>query len=266
MFDLAVIGHPIGHSLSPAIHNYWLQKHGLQGSYKAIDVLPENLSDFLKENTLTGFNATIPHKEALLPLCTNLSPEATKIGAVNTLVRSPNGWEGHNTDAQGLVENLCQKTNRKTFKNILILGAGGAARAVVVGLQNFEGTEISIANRTAEKAQVLAEEFQCKTQPWAGWGLSQVDLLINTTSLGMAGQPPLEIDLTPLPDQAIVYDIVYNPLQTDLLHQARQHGCQTVDGLGMLLHQARYAFEIWTGVLPKIDGEVTRLCHQALRQ
>lgn len=204
-----------------------------------------------------GGNVTIPHKEKVLLLCDEVSEVAQKIGAVNTL-RFENGKIfGDNTDAYGFTENV---VSRETFfiksRKALVLGAGGASRAIIYALQK-QGAKVAICNRTIDRAENLAKQFDCEAVDWeVTQDLHDYNLLVNTTSLGMVGEPALELDLSTLPRDAMVVDIVYNPLETPLLKQAQELGLKVVDGLGMLLHQAAPAFTQWFGVMPKVDAEL----------
>ncbi|KNY20853.1 shikimate dehydrogenase [Methylobacterium sp. ARG-1] len=259
-----VVGHPIAHSRSPLIHGYWLSQHSIPGSYERLDVTPEAFPDFLRalpESGFRGGNVTIPHKEAAYALVDTLTPRAEKIGAVNTLVVEPDGRiRGDNTDAPGFCAHLDHSLGaswpERAGGTAVVLGAGGAARAIVVGLAENGLRRILIANRTRARAETLAA-----LAPGIGAALAWDDLpdalvgaglLVNTTSLGMKGQPPLDLDLTPLPETAAVADIVYAPLETDLLAAARRRGLAAVDGLGMLLHQAVPGFEAWFGLRPAV--------------
>ena len=265
----AVIGHPIEHSKSPLIHNHWIKKHGLKGSYEAIDLPPENLAEGLKrliDDGYRGFNLTIPHKELALDLCDEVSPLAQRIGAVNTISIQDGKTYGTNTDAFGFIENIksAQPDFDLTKGSSFILGAGGAARAVIVGLLDEGVSEITLINRTREKAENLAQEFSADKISVMDWqdkdaALPDTHLLVNTTALGMDGEPPLEIDLQTLPASALVNDIVYAPLQTTLLQNAKEQGNAVVTGIGMLLHQARPAFELWFGMLPDVDAALEDL-------
>ncbi|MGH1397769.1 MAG: shikimate dehydrogenase [Alphaproteobacteria bacterium] len=267
MIKAAVIGHPIGHSKSPLIHNYWIKQHGLSGTYEAIDIAPQNLkSDIARliDEGYAGFNATIPHKEALFELCDETDPFARRCKAVNTVVIKDGKLIGYNTDPFGYLANLeahCP-TFDYTGKTALIIGAGGAARSIAAGLIDKGIGKIQITNRTRERAKTLITDLGTgEIIDWASRAehLATTDLIINTTSLGMSGQPPLDLDLTTLPQSAVVSDIVYAPLETDLLRAARMRGNQAVTGIGMLLHQARPAFEKWFGVMPAVDEELERL-------
>ncbi len=260
-----VVGWPVGHSLSPRLHGFWLDHHGIDGAYLPLAVAPQHFEAALRGLGDVGFrgvNVTIPHKQAALALCDEAAPLATRIGAVNTLVFEDGRLKGSNTDAFGFLENLRQGVPAwdPAAGPALILGAGGAARAVAVALLDAGAPELRLANRTAARAEALAEELggQVTAVPWEARGaaLRDLALLANTTSLGMTGQPPLDLDLDPLPTGAVVTDIVYAPLETDLLARARARGNPAVDGLGMLLHQARPGFEAWFGVAPEVTAEL----------
>ncbi|MEM6810908.1 MAG: shikimate dehydrogenase [Pseudomonadota bacterium] len=259
---LGVIGHPINHSKSPIIHNQWLKDHGIDGEYTAIDIAPDNLEKDIKdyiEQGLSGFNVTVPHKQSVLSLCSSLEATAAAIGAVNTIIVSQDGIKGFNTDAYGFLENIRQNSNGFEFRNktAFILGAGGAAKAIIYGLLESGVQKIILTNRTYDKAQNLQEfdpyKIECVTWDEKERFLHEADLLVNTTSLGMVGHKELELDLSSLKKGAIVNDIVYAPLETNLLKQARLLGYETVTGIGMLLYQAQKSFEIWTGIVPKVD-------------
>lgn len=263
----AVLGWPITQSRSPLIHGAWLAHYGLDGTYEALAVRPEDLAGKLRELQAEGYagaNITVPHKQAVLALCQTLSPAAAQIGAVNTLVFGADGSiHGTNTDAFGFTENLKSLGLSWTGKKALVLGAGGAARAVLNALSQLALGEILVLNRTLAHAEDLAQTFTtpaCKitAAPWSECprGLDGVDLLVNTTSLGMVGQPPLKVSIEGLKSSAVVTDLVYNPLETDLLGRAQAQGNATLDGLGMLLHQARPGFEAWFGVAPEVSQEL----------
>ncbi len=265
-----VVGWPVGHSLSPRLHGFWLEHHGIDGAYLPLAVAPERFDSALRGLVDLGFrglNVTIPHKQAALALCDEVAPLAARIGAVNTLVFEDGRLKGSNTDAFGFLENLRQSAPawNPAAGPALIVGAGGAARAVAVALLDAGAPELRLANRTASRAETLARELGAKelgglvtAVSWEGRSaaLEDVALLANTTSLGMTGQPPLDLDLDPLPTDAVVTDIVYAPLETGLLARARARGNPVVDGLGMLLHQARPGFEAWFGVTPEVTAEL----------
>lgn len=263
----AVIGHPIAHSKSPLIHNYWLQKYNIPGNYEALDIAPENLESAvhsLAQDGYIGFNVTIPHKERIFALCDELDAQARAIKAVNTVVIKNGKLHGTNTDIFGFAENI--RAVMPDFNFIkgpaVLLGAGGAARAVIYSLLQEGAPEIRLLNRTREKAENLSREFSDISI--ADWDdrmeiLSGANLLINATSMGMNGQPPLDLDLSVLPKDALVNDIVYAPLITPLLKAAESRGNPIVTGIGMLLHQARPAFKAWYGIMPDVDEALEKL-------
>jgi len=258
-----VMGWPISHSLSPRVHGFWLNEHDIDGSYEAIAVEPENISKALRrlsDDGFAGVNITVPHKEAALACADQTDTIAQRIGAVNTIVVQPDGTlQGSNTDGFGFLENL--KSGVPAYQPAqgpaVVLGAGGAARAIVVALLDAGVPEIKLLNRTRDRAEVIADQIggSIGVDAWEKRAavLSEATLLVNTTTLGMNNQPSLDIDLAALPLSALVTDIVYAPLETELLKAARQRGNQTVDGLGMLLHQARPGFASWFGVMPEVS-------------
>jgi len=257
-----VIGWPVGHSRSPRLHGYWLEQYGIDGAYVPLAVPPERIEDAIRALPALGFrgaNVTVPHKEAALRIVDRVDPVARRIGAVNTIVVGEDGrLEGRNTDAYGFITNLRQGAPewRPAAGPALVLGAGGAARAVVAALVDAGVPEIRLYNRTVAKAEALARDvggpIRVVTEPEPAGAA----LLVNTTTLGMAGQPPLDLDLATLAPEAVVTDIVYTPLITPLLAAARARGNVVVDGLGMLLHQAVPGFEAWFGVRPEVTGEL----------
>lgn len=256
-----VIGHPVAHSKSPVIHGYWLKKYGLAGSYEAIDVRPESLERDVRELVeagFRGFNLTVPHKALIIPFCDQIDEGARAIGAVNTVVVEAGRLIGRNTDAYGFIQNLRESAPDFALKDkvALVIGAGGAAKAVVHGLVEEGVGEVVIVNRTFETASVLAGAYpNVRALDWEAREsvLADVDLVVNTSVLGMAGKPALALDLKDLNPEALVCDIVYAPLQTYLLRCAAARGNPVVSGIGMLLHQARPAFEAWYGVMPEVD-------------
>ncbi len=263
MHKTAVIGHPVKHSKSPLIHNYWFKKHGIDGEYTAIDIHPDNLKqgvDDIIEKGYRGFNITIPHKETIMNLCDDIDDTARVIGAVNTVRIDDGKLTGFNTDGFGFLENIRRGIAGYNFtnKNVVLIGAGGASRAIIHGLKSENVAGITIVNRTFEKAEKLAAEFDVDAVPWQKRNdvLAQCRLLVNATSLGMTGQPNLDINITHLPLHAVVNDIVYAPLMTPLLKQARQNKHPFVTGIGMLLYQAAQAFNIWFDVMPDVTDEL----------
>lgn len=269
-----VMGWPVAHSRSPAIHGHWIRQYGLNGNYVLLPVQPEQLGDAVRGLRALGFagcNLTIPHKVAAMALVDRVDPLAARIGAINTLVVEKDGaLAGYNTDAYGYIQSLldAQPDWRADAGPATVLGAGGAARAILVALAERGAKEIRLCNRSLDKAQALAVEFGAPIRaiPWEqrAEALDGCALLVNTTSLGMKGQAPLEISLDRLPRHALVSDIIYVPLETPLLAAARARGHVAVDGLGMLLNQARPAFEHWFGVRPKLTPELRRLIEATL--
>jgi len=262
-FGLAgIIGTSIQHSRSPVIHNYWLNEHGLPGRYVLLKVQPENLASALKGLPALGFrgcNVTTPHKQAVMPLIDDVDPMAKRIGAVNTIVVQPDGsLRGFNNDGNGFVQSLRDEKPdwRPDDGPIAVLGAGGAARAVIAALAAQGAREIRLVNRTWEKARDLAAEFGPPVVA-VRWderteALRGVATAVNATDQGMAGKPALDISLEALPREAIVGDLIYVPRVTPFLAAAAARGNRTVNGLGLLLNQARPAFEAWFGVMPSI--------------
>ena len=265
---VCVIGWPVKHSRSPIIHNYWLRQLEISGAYEQAEVPPVEFSSFIKNLSSNGFigaNITVPHKETAFMLCRHISPAAKVLGAVNTLWIRRGELHADNTDAQGFLDNnddVCPSWDRR-LGHAVVLGAGGAARAVVHSLLQRGAGRISLVNRTQDRADALAARFGSKVaaSQWNALSshLASADFLVNTTSLGMSGQPNLDVDLASLPTHAVVADIVYAPLETALLAQARKRGLQTVDGLGMLLHQAKHGFKQWFGVQPQVSPELRAL-------
>jgi shikimate dehydrogenase len=268
-----VIGHPVAHSRSPLIHGYWLQKHGIDGSYEAIDVAPAALGKFIEDmpGTFLGGNVTIPLKEAVYALCDSLDPLAEEIGAVNTLIVSNGGIHGLNTDYLGFLGNLDQQVPGWSdgLSETIVLGAGGASRAVLVALKSRGIGCIHLLNRSEGKAEDLAIEIggpvRAGTLGQFAARAPNAGLVVNTTSLGMHGTPFEGLDLMALPSSALVTDLVYTPLLTPLLADAARLKLRTVDGLGMLLHQAVPGFEAWFGVRPKVTPELRALIEATLQ-
>ncbi|MDE0760923.1 MAG: shikimate dehydrogenase [Planktomarina sp.] len=265
----AVLGSPISHSKSPIMHRHWLKKNKIAGDYIAIDVSKEKFSQTVKvlaDVGVSGFNVTLPHKEAALTLADSHTEQAKKIGAANTLFVDVNGAiKADNTDGYGFMANL--KANNANWLpsagSAMVLGAGGAARAILVSLLEAGVPKIYLSNRTMATSQKLADHFSPKIEviDWEKKDtcLSNISLLVNTTSLGMAGKPPLNINLSSLAKKALVTDLVYAPIKTPLLIQAEEMGCDIVTGVGMLIHQGVPGFNGWFGILPKVDNEITEL-------
>ena len=259
-----VLGWPVSHSKSPRLHGYWLERHGIDGAYLPLPVAPENFAQAVRALVDLGFrgaNVTVPHKEEALALALadEADDNARRIGAANTLVFRDGKVLAHNTDGFGFLANLEQGApGWQPEAPALVLGAGGAARAVIVALLDSGCRELRLCNRTAARAEVLRDTFggSVRVVPWEEReaALTDLGLLVNTTSLGMEGQPPLSLDLAGLSASAVVNDLVYAPLETPLLAAARRQGNPAVDGLGMLLHQARPGFEAWFGVRPEVDA------------
>ena len=260
-----VIGWPVSHSKSPVLHGHWLARYGIDGIYLPLAVQPNMLEQALRALPVMGFegaNVTVPHKETALEICDDVDDAAKRIGAVNTIrVREDNSLYGWNTDCEGFRRNLETESKWKaTDGPAVVLGAGGASRAVLAALVDAGCPEVRLVNRTREKAEAAAVAIGGPIQVLGfedvASGLDGAALLVNTTSMGMVGQPPLDIDLDALPKSAVVTDIVYAPLETPLLAEARKRGNPAVDGLGMLLHQAAPGFAAWFGKEPVVDREL----------
>ncbi|MFO1150564.1 MAG: shikimate dehydrogenase [Alsobacter sp.] len=268
-----VMGHPIAHSRSPMLHGYWLETLGIAGAYDRCDVPPEALPAFfagLRDKGYVGGNITVPHKTAAIPFVSRIDDAAKAIGAINTIWLEDGRFVGGNTDVIGFLGNLDDRAPGWDAggRTAVVLGAGGAARAATYGLLE-RGFAVHLVNRTLAHAQELAAHFGARVSAH-GWDdlpalLPQADLLVNTTSLGMLGKPPLDIDLSGLKAGAVVHDVVYVPLETGILRAARERGHRTVDGLGMLLHQAVAGFEHWFGVRPSVTAELRRLIEDDIR-
>jgi shikimate dehydrogenase len=261
-----VMGDPVMHSRSPKLHNYWLAKYGLTGIYVPLAITAANLRAALRALSALGFsgcNLTIPHKEAALDIVDKLDPLARRIGAVNCVVVAPDGsLEGRNHDGFGYIESVreAQPEWRADTGPIVVIGAGGGARAVLVNLIDQGAREIRLVNRTLARGKALAGDLGGPITALA-WeereaALEGAAMLINTTNQGMLGERPLDLALDRLPVRALVSDIVYNPRETALLAAARRRGNATVNGLGMLLHQARPAFHAWFGIMPEVTPEL----------
>ena len=257
-----VMGWPVAHTRSPAIHNHWIAQYSLKGAYVQLPVQPQNLEAAICGLPALGFagcNITVPHKVNAMQLMDTLHPAARRVAAINTVVVQADGsLLGMNNDGYGYIQSLrdAQPDWRGDAGPALVMGAGGAARAIVVALLDEGVPEVRLCNRTQEKAQALKDAFgdRVTVVPWAdrNSAMAGVRLLVNTTTQGMHGQPALDVALDDLPAEALVSDAIYIPLETPLLAAARQRGHQTVNGLGMLLNQARPAFHAWFGVLPEL--------------
>ena len=260
-----VMGWPVGHSRSPRLHGHWFQRYGIDGTYIPLPVRPEDVEiafRALPRVGLRGWNVTVPHKEAAARLVDELDPAARRIGAVNTVLVLEDGrTRGLNTDGAGFLANLRQQAPQWRAEGgpVVVLGAGGSARAVAAALLDAGVPALRLVNRTVARAAQLAAELKgLGPIASAGWdnlehALADAALLVNCTSLGMTGQPPLEIELAPLSPGAVVADLVYAPLETQLLSAARRRGNPAVEGLGMLLHQAVPGFAHWGGVVAEVD-------------
>jgi shikimate dehydrogenase len=268
-----VMGHPIAHSRSPMLHTYWLERYGIEGSYELIDMPPEGLKQFFdtyREKGWIGGNVTVPHKTAVIPYLDRVDDAARAMGAVNTIWWDGDALLGGNTDSIGFMGNIDELFPGwdASAKRAVVLGAGGAARAAIFGLLG-RGFAVCVCNRTLAKAEDLARHFGDGV---SAHGLEELpallansELLVNATSLGMVGQPPLEIDLSPLKQDAIVYDVIYVPLETAILKAAKAKGLRTVDGLGMLLHQGVEGFSRWFGRRPEVTAELRKLLIDDIR-
>lgn len=271
-----IMGWPVDHSLSPRLHGYWLREHGIDGAYVPLAVRPEDLDAALKMLPGLGFqgvNVTVPHKEAAADAVDTLTDAARRVNAVNTVtVRADGSLLGGNTDGFGFMENLKSGVpDWSAAKGVaVVLGAGGAARAISAALLDGGVTELRLVNRTLSRAETLAGEIggAFKIFSWRDkeTALEDAALLVNTTTLGMTGKDSLAIDLQHLPTEAVVTDIVYSPLATPLLNDAADRGNRTVDGLGMLLHQARPGFAGWFGVEPAVGEELRAFVAEGLNE
>ena len=284
-----VIGQPIGHSLSPILHQHWLDQQNIQdGSYTALEVSPRELAttldDFWADKRVMGCNVTIPHKQEIVKLCAALTPRARRMNAVNTVIRTQEGWLGDSSDGWAFVRSLQLQlgiTNKKdkTFDHVMIIGAGGAAISIADALleEQIVGKRLVILNRSREKAEKMCQRLQ---QQWSETrdiviesvvypqkiDNSDIDLLIHTTSMGMLGGPPFGLPLTHLKKECVVADIVYRPLITPCLENAQELGNPVVDGLGMLLYQGVIGFQAWFGIEPKVDDRVRQILIQSMEK
>ena len=259
-----VLGWPVSHSRSPRLHGYWLETLGIDGAYLPLPVHPDGFADAVRALAALGFrgaNVTIPHKQAAFEVCDVVDATARRAGAVNTLVFSDGRIHGSNTDGFGFLETVRDQAPgwQPADGPAVLLGAGGAARAIAAALLDAGCPLVTLVNRSRARADALAQDLGGAVAVADVPPLAGAALLVNTTSLGMQGHPPLAIDLSPLPATAVVADIVYVPLETPLLAAARAKGLRAVDGLGMLLHQARPGFEAWFGVAPRVDAALRDL-------
>lgn len=260
-----VIGDPIGHSRSPRLHGHWLARYGINGHYVPLRIIPEDLDTalgLLPRLGFSGINVTQPHKEAVFARAAEVTERARAVGAANTLTfRADGGFVADTTDGAGFLASLRQEAPCwDRSRPVLVIGAGGAAAGIVAALREAGISSIAIANRTQERAETLAARFGVAAIPWAALPavMEGAGLLVNATSLGMTGHPPLDLDPAPLPPDAIVADIVYAPLVTPLMASARARGLTIVGGLGMLLHQAVPGFAAWFGREPEVDEALRR--------
>ena len=263
-----VIGSPIAHSKSPDLHGFWLKRYGIKGHYIHLDVDQSDLEEVLRAMPKMGFvgaNVTIPHKEKVLAIADIVTDRAALIGAANTLIfRADGKLHADNTDGYGFVENLRSNADWDPKAGpAAVFGAGGAARAVIASLIDVGVTEIRLSNRTRLRSEALKAEFGTKVTVYewvqAGNMLEGAMTVVNTTSLGMVGKPEFKVPLDALSPKAVVTDLVYTPLRTAFLENAAKNGCQTVDGLGMLLHQAAPGFERWFGTRPEVDDDTRQV-------
>jgi shikimate dehydrogenase len=265
---VGVVGWPVDHSRSPTIHRYWLKEFGLTGSYERFPVQPAEFREFVNRigrDGLVGANITAPHKETAYLLCDRRTPVADALGAVNTYWREDGRLWGDNTDVAGFLANMDESAPgwAERAKLAVVIGAGGAARAILYALISRGFEHIVVVNRTHARAEALAAQFGSSTEAgtWAALPaeLAEADVLVNTSTLGMVGQPPLAVGLSALPDRATVADVVYVPLRTPLIEAARARGLRAVEGLGMLLHQAAPAFARWFGRQPIVTPALRAL-------
>lgn len=267
----AVIGHPVAHSKSPMIHQHWFGVYGIDGVYDRIDIPSEadlayELRRLVQQEGYSGFNITLPHKQAALVACDTADDLARDVGAVNTIMLQDGRLHGTNTDVFGFAENLRDQAPdfAANLSAAIVLGAGGAARSAIYALLQQNCSKIYVVSRSIKSSEKLANQgFSAKNIEYAEWQncskiMPEAQLLVNATPLGMAGQEKLDLALDNLPENAAVYDLVYTPLATDLLRRARARKLAAIDGLGMLLHQARPAFKAWTGIMPDIDDALRK--------
>ncbi len=271
MIKAGVIGYPLSHTLSPKIHNFWLKQHHIDGEYLAHGIHPDDLKTklfALRDAGYRGVNVTLPHKETIMEFCTTRTRDAVTIGAVNTVIFHDNGEiEGHNNDAYGFITHARQTVPDLNINRAMVLGAGGAARAILFALKQAGVQEIFITNRSLDRAENLADECGARVVEWHDKDnyVGHVDFLVNTTSCGMVGQPSLDISLNGASPELIVYDIVYKPLMTDLLRAAQGKNLRIITGLGMLLHQAAPAFQSFYGRAVVVNDELETMILNGLQ-
>lgn len=271
---IGIIGYPISHSLSPLIHNYWFEKYNIDAEYLSLEIAPNCLESFFKEihqYDLRGFNITIPHKVNVLDYVDKIDESAKTIGAVNCVtIKSDKSLIGSNYDSKGFMDSLINNYSENIFnqKPVVVIGAGGASRAILYSLINYGIKEIRLSNRTDKKSEVLKKYFgsAVKVIPWneKKRSLNDCGLLINTTNQGMLGTDPLNMDISQLPKEAIVIDLIYNPIDTDLIKRAKLRGNRTLNGLPMLVYQAIPAWESWFGIKPEVTKDLLDLLNKAL--
>ena len=257
--NACVMGSPVGHSLSPKLHGFWLRKYGISGDYTTVETTPAQLSEALESLVARGFagcNLTLPLKEQALGLMDELDESSRLSGAVNTVVISQGKKTGFNSDGFGFMESLTEQHPHWDKSHVVILGAGGAARGIAAALKNSGVQKFSFINRTRQKAEKLIKDLHLKNANVIHRLPQDTTVLINCTSMGMTGQAPLEIDISALPKASVVCDIVYRPLVTPLLEEARRRGNPVVTGLPMLLHQGRLGFKHWFNVDPAVSREL----------
>lgn len=269
-----LLGYPVAHSLSPRLQHYWLAQHKINARYLAFEVSPTHLAQAITGAAalgIKGLNVTVPHKEAAFALIEKRDAAAQKIGAINCIMFDAQGTpHGTNTDAYGFIENLREQVPNLApyLSHVVVLGAGGATRAIIAALQEAGTKKISLVNRTITNAEIIAQQMggsiACVTWAEVNAVLPQATMLINATSLGMAGHSPLNISLAALPAEALVHDIIYNPLETTFLRAAKLRGNPVADGLGMLMYQAQKSFALWHGITPEITPELKQLLQQKL--
>lgn len=264
MIRACVMGSPVSHSLSPRLHGFWLRQYKIDGEYTRQEVTLEQLKGSLEKLAAQGFsgcNLTLPLKEAALPMMDDLDESCTNAGAVNTVVIRNNKMTGYNSDGFGFLESLKAQQPAWDGTNIVIIGTGGAARGIIATLKNDGAKHFQLINRTRAKADSVIKDLHLKNADALDWqdrhqALKKATLLVNCSSLGMAGQPPLELDLSILPKTAVVCDIIYKPRMTPLLVAAKRRGNPVVEGLPMLLHQGRLGFRHWFGLDPAVTAEL----------